>query len=486
MPHALPTNAAFKKTIETKLVRKALAFLAAKRSEYSQYRSLEDLVFAIPDPPTKPWSVLEQQLEIVLSSFRRSLYAHAVFIAGSVLDQILYDKIRNASITDPVDEALRTIRSVGIHKPGLILYPLHSISLLGVGLWEKVTKHKFEIFIEPGGLFIRSQTNSLKETIGFMERAAESMGIKRSVDQDDIEHYARSRPTKWLTNNPLLTVKARTFNNGYYENQRLLILHLERACSLIFMLASLQNGFPVLKNERLFGTGGTNNWQTQDIHHYILLEPRAGNSRRFETACIPMNSRAVELAELSNVNVDINLRAWARRQPIMLRICEALEAIEQGYLKYNILGDGTSTRGRFYRKIMQSLRYFRRSFRFTSGDDDLVSLTIAFEALLTDSYAPGVGSRLQRHAAALLKGNPRKTACVEEIGKIAIARNEVVHTSLRKEEVNLATVREAYTLCLLALIAKADALASKIPNPLELLILGVAAPQDTSPTELAG
>jgi hypothetical protein len=188
MPPLLPNNTVLKKSIETKLVRKALAFLAAKRTDYSQYRSLEDLVFAMPDPQTKPWKVLEQQLEIVLGSFRRTLYSHAVFIGGSVLDQILYDKIRNSDIIDPVGEALRVIRDVGIHKPGLILYPLHSLSLLGVGLWEKITKHKFELFIEEGDLFVGSQTNSLKQTIKFVERAAESMSISRTVDKEDIEH----------------------------------------------------------------------------------------------------------------------------------------------------------------------------------------------------------------------------------------------------------------------------------------------------------
>jgi hypothetical protein len=94
-----------------------------------------------------------------------------------------------------------------------------------------------------------------------------------------MEHYERSRPTKWLTRNPLLVVKARTFSNGDYENHRFITLNLERACSLLFMLASLQNGFPVHRNESLFETGGINNWQTQDIYHFILLEPKVSSGR---------------------------------------------------------------------------------------------------------------------------------------------------------------------------------------------------------------
>jgi hypothetical protein len=228
----------------------------------------------------------------------------------------------------------------------------------------------------------------------------------------------------------------------------------------------------VLKTERLFSTGGTNNWQTQDIYHFLLFEPKAGNGHKFESACVPMNSRSVELAELSNVNVDINLRAWARRHPVMLKVCSTLAQVEREYLKHNILSDGNSVKGKFYRKIMQSLRYFRRSFRFTSGDDDLVNLTIALESLLTDSYAAGVGERLKLHASELLKGHPRKRDCVAEIGNIALARNQVVHTSLRTTDVNLATVREAYTLCLMELVKRARDLPGIAGNPIQQLIVG--------------
>jgi hypothetical protein len=72
----------------------------------------------------------------------------------------------------------------------------------------------------------------------------------------------------------------------------------------------------------------------------------------------------------------------------MQEICTALSTIEEGYLKSNILSSSGGVRHRAFKKIMQSLRYFRRSFRYTSGDDDLVMLTIALECLLTDSYAP--------------------------------------------------------------------------------------------------
>lgn len=472
MATKLPNNKKLKEAIETKAFKTSLAFLTARRAALAPHRSLEDLFWIVDETAPESLKGVEAHLQKVCWAFRRTLYSYSVFIGGSVLDQILYDKIRDATVADPVLAALALIRSVGIHKPGVILYPIHSLGLLGVGLWEKITKGRFELFISDAEVCVRAQTNSLKETIAFVERSADSFGIKRAVPVESMEHYERSRPTKWLTKNPLLAVKAHIFTHEYYENQNFIILQLERACSLLFCLASLQNGFPVLRNESLFSSGRTNNWQTQDIHHFVLLEATAGNNKRFESRCIPMNARAIELAELSSVNVDINLKSWVHRQPLMGKICAALDAIEEGYLKSNILSDKEGVKRRVYKKIMQSLRYFRRSFRYTSGDDDVVMLTIALECLLTDSYAPNGGERIKKRASILLKGHPRKTDCVREIGNIYLARNQVVHTAEREQDVNLDTVREGFTLCLLSLVKRLPLLPRESANPIQFVIEG--------------
>jgi len=468
----LPNNATLKKGIETKTVCASLDFVKARRVALARFRTLEDLFVDPPDPLPKDLEGMENHLEVVCGKFRRTLYSYSVFIGGSVLDQIIYEKLRDASVTDPIGDALSLIRAVGIHKPGLVLYPLHSFGLLSVGLFEKLTPHRYELFVDPGEICVRGQTNSLKETIRFIERASVSMGINRTVPVDSVEHYSRSRPTKWLTKNPLLVLKARSFSGNYYENQRFLMLHLERACSLLFMLASLQHGFPVKKEEHFFSTGAINDWGTQDIFHFILFEPEAKSRNRFDGVCVPMNYDSVELAELSNVNVDINLRNWAYRTPVVKKICDALAVVESGYLRSNILSDGGSVRGRVYRKIMQSLRYFRRSFRPSSGDDDIVMLTIALEVLLTDSYAPQTGERLGERSEALLKGYPRKKECLEKIERIYDARNQVVHTGHQTTEVDLPTVQEAYTICILALIERIPGLPQKSADPMARLILG--------------
>ncbi len=470
MRSKLPSNATLKKRIETKRVQSSLEILISRRDAFAPFHTLEEFFVEPPDPFPANLEAVAHHLGVVCSKFRETLYSYLVFIGGSVLDQLVFEMIRNTEIDDPIGEALHRIRSAGIHKPGAVLYPLHSFGLLSVGLLERLTRSKFELFAAEGELCVRGQTNSIEETIRFVESATARMGIRRKVPVDRIDHYSRSRPTKWLTRNPLLLVKAHTFTGDYYENHCFLMLHLERACSLLFMLHTFENSL-AKKAPHLFSTARVNNWSTLDIHHFILLEAKARSATLFQSKCIPMNYRALELAELSSVNVELNLPSWARRRRLITHICQALSTLENGYLQTNVLGKGKSTKRRLYNKMMTSLRYFRRSFRYTSGEDDVINMTTALEILLTDSYAPNIGERLSERTAVLLKEHSRRRACANAVAAIYNARNEAVHSGIRTVDVDLPTVREAYVRCLIKMVERIPGLPADTPDPMTRLVL---------------
>jgi hypothetical protein len=455
--------------ILTKAVQSSLTFLIGRREALGGFPNLEDLFIEPPDPLPVGLKGVEHHLNVVCGRFRVTLYSHQVFIGGSVLDQLVFDMVRNHEIDDPISEALDAIRSAGIHKPGVVLYPLHSFGLLGVGLLEKLTRNKYELFAAEAELCVRGQTNDLSETIRFIDSAAARLGVRRRGPVELIEHYSRSRPTQWLTRNPLMLVKARTFTGDYYENQRFLMLHLERACSLLFMLHAFQNGLSK-RTPHLFSSSRVNNWNTLDIKHFLLMEPKARSSTLFQCKCIPMNYRAVELAELSSVNVEINLPSWAHRRPLMTQMCQTLAVLEGGFLKTNVLGYGRPSKRRIFQKMMTSLRYFRRSFRYSSGEDDVVNMTIAFEVLLTDFYAPGIGERLSERTADLLYRHKKKNAFAEAVSAIYAARNEAVHSGIRTVDVDMPTVREAYVRCLIKMVEYIPRLPLDEPNPMASLV----------------
>jgi hypothetical protein len=101
----------------------------------------------------------------------------------------------------------------------------------------------------------------------------------------------------------------------------------------------------------------------------------------------------------------------------MTQMCQALSALESGYLQTNVLGIGKPSKKRLFQKMMTSLRYFRRSFRYTSGEDDVINMTIALEVLLTDSYAPGIGERLSERTSILLK-DTRRDECAPMLWRL--------------------------------------------------------------------
>ena len=54
-----------------------------------------------------------------------------------------------------------------------------------------------------------------------------------------------------------------------------------------------------------------------------------------------MNAARLQLAELSDLNADIDPRAWSSPRAVdrLERIRLALNALETGYLKHHVLGD---------------------------------------------------------------------------------------------------------------------------------------------------
>lgn len=68
-----------------------------------------------------------------------------------------------------------------------------------------------------------------------------------------------------------------------------------------------------------------------------------------------MHGSTAELAELSDVNIEIVPQLWLRRKPIIKRIAVALRAAEAGYVKYSIFGKRSSVHSRVYKKLYNAL-----------------------------------------------------------------------------------------------------------------------------------
>lgn len=456
--------------IEDKTVTKALQFLLARREILRPYSDLEGYAFSAPEPLTKELKGFEYHFLVVRNQILRVLRTRELFIGSSVIDDLLFGALRDFAEPLPVRALLKIIQDNGIHKPGFVIYPLHSFGVAGVGILETLGKQRFDLIIPYAGLAVRAQTNSLERTIHFLAEAAKQFGVPRSIPRGSLEHYERMSALRWLTHNPLLVVRVRTFSAGYYENQAFIVIKVKIATSLIFMLSSLESEL-ARKTDAWTDTKRVNNFQTLDIKHYVVFEPRPGSNKAFESRRVPMNVSATELAELTAVPVNITRGSWMRRKRFVRRICSTLAKVEDGYLKAFLHPEDDFAACRTYRKLFSALGYFRRSFRLTSdAGEAYVNLAVAFEILLTDNYAAGVDPRIRRRLRRALKGTKGNRALNLAATQLYRARSEIVHTGRTDRQVDLQKVRQAFIHAFAHVVDRLGTLSPTTENPLEIIL----------------
>lgn len=98
--------------------------------------------------------------------------------------------------------------------------------------------------------------------------------------------------------------------------------------TLIAMLGALQP--PLKRKGRFWSSSQINNWRTVNIHHYITLFDTPEKRGVLDGSCVPMNVDAATLAELSQINVEVNLRALRRRRKQVDTLYAALNAVSSG------------------------------------------------------------------------------------------------------------------------------------------------------------
>jgi hypothetical protein len=467
----LPAISKLKKEIETFEINKSVAFLRSKQPHIERFRDIEDLVYEIDlENPPAALRGLDYHFKKVRTALAKALWSRGLFIGLSVLDDLLFSSIRTAAVSDPISKCLTVIKDNDVHKPGFVLYPIHSLGVNGVGFFEFFTKSRVQLAIASAGILLRAQTNSLDRSAEFLESARNAFSISKKVSRDSIDHYHQSRATKWLTHNPLLAVRVRMFSGTYYENQQFLVIKLKTVTSLLFMMAALQRGYSPKKQDVWGSTRRVNNYQTLDIHHYFVFErPLKGGT--LNTKCVPMSVQPGELSDLSALPIDLAPGLWSKRVHVIDELARWLSRIEASYMDFHVLGNGKGGPAIAFSKIFTSLIYFRRSFK-PRGDvnEQIVNLAVAFEVLLTAEYAKGVGKRLERRIKFSLrgtKGSRRLQAATKNLYK---ARSEVVHRGDTSTGYDLHSGQEAFVYVFLGVIRKVDTVPATTKDPIGAIL----------------
>jgi len=468
-----------KRLIQDKIInsgtKKSIEYLIKNRTVLSKYRDIEDFILrdeewaTQTDEDPKILQGCEYHLSKVRNRFAKELWSRDFYLGISVLDDLLFSSFARSETNEPLIEALDTIRDSGVLRPGLVIYPLHSLGVLGAGLVYSYTSSKIAFFLNNYGLAFTPQTNSMAATTEFLESVVSALGVRKTLPHDLLDHWRRSRSLKWLERNPLLVLKVHSFPGSYYENQFFLVCKLKAATALACMLYALQ---PYSKEHggAFFSSSRTNNWETLDIKHYLLLYPKP--YRRILTGdCIPMNAGQAALAELSEVPVQIDPKFWQRRIPLSGQITDALTKTVTGFASHHLSSNKKAPIGRVYRKLFRSLEFYKKSFRQREDiGESAVLLAVAFELLLTDNYAPGVTNRIVDRMSLLLKGVPGIKSFKKAVEALYSVRSMYVHSGFIDDSLDLKTSRVAFIHAFLTLSNRLTAIPHRTEEPIRYLI----------------
>ncbi|MBD2691417.1 HEPN domain-containing protein [Anabaena catenula] len=417
--------------IITKKVFQSINFLVNKRDIINTISDIDDFIYHIINHPTDDLEALEFHLNRVSLKIAEVLWIREIFISRSVIESLLFSLIKDPHVNDPIEKFLYLIEDYGLHRPGLVIYPIHSFGILGFGYARFFTKSKAYFLLEDAGIAITPQSNSKEVLYSLLEEIPFKMGIQEKVPIDSIEHYTRSRSLRWLTNNPLLFVRVNIFKGGYYENQFLLIIKLKIAKSLILMLSVLGKTSEEFDGMKKFSSSKLNNFETLDIKHYLVFQVGLNNEQNLDGFCVPINVNRSGLAELSSLKIELYPNEWQDKTDILQQVESALRKVESGYISncINFQKNRQETvKSRVYRKIFDSIKYFERSFRDKSEiEDSIVNLAISFECLLTDFYAKGVYKRIIRRARIALESVPNFEIFYTSVDNLYTSRSQIVH-----------------------------------------------------------
>ncbi|MCU1494775.1 MAG: apeA [Acidimicrobiaceae bacterium] len=430
------------------------------------WEGIEDLAVAAYDDqqPDASARAICHHIEVVRGELSRQLWSRQIFVGVSLLDDLLYNCARESS-AEPVLAVLNKLRGSGLNYESLLVFPLQAFGILAAGLLRPLQQASTFVLNEEHRFVLAPQTNSLDRTTELLEQTRLKFGLAKPIDPELIVHWRRSRDARWLENNPLLLVAVANIDGYFYENEFLLLGRIRALTAAIVMLCCMQPQ----ADEReafLFSSSQLNNWETRDIRHYITLTDHRGS--HLTGRAVPIHKRQ-QAGELSELAVELNPRFWNRSQRRASEIYSSVSALYDGYLAHHLGSRRETVRGRTHQKLMEAVDYFRRSH---AGDSDdwrsVVLLATSFEMLLTDRFEYQVAERLKRRTALLLRGVRGTRAYQQAVVDLYYARSKAVHSGVLTQA-DLATARQAFVLCFLAIMRQLPRLPAREQNPMAFL-----------------
>ncbi|MCW2982572.1 MAG: hypothetical protein JWR63_142 [Conexibacter sp.] len=443
-------------------VEKSLNYLIQHRSDLDAFAHPEDLGVAAYEEDRMAVA-LGTNLDAVRNAVLEELWRREIFLGPEVLDQLLFFSLKDPDEPDPLVATLEFLRDRRVTRPGLIIFPLHSIGILRAGLLRGNRKAESQ-FIEPDrGVAVTPQTNVLEHTIDFIDRTRIAFGVRKPIDPELIRHWRRSR-APWLEFNPLLALRLTSQRGSYFDTEPVVLSAVRAATARLAMISTLQAGHPD-RTSRLFSTSSMNNWETLDIHHYIVFADNPAQTGSLEGDCVPIQSRRHRVVELSDLSIEIDPNFKGRRATVA-KIDRSVDLVYHGHLAH-MWRRRRNAQTRTHDRLFAALSYFLRSFH---GDgrswSAAVSLSTAFEMILTDSYSAGATRRLKRRLALVLRGVNGRSQYEAAFATLYSARGDLVHAGTDPTGLDLHLAQQAFVQAFVVLAPRVASLPTRTSRPM--------------------
>jgi hypothetical protein len=96
----------------------------------------------------------------------QALLERQLFVATDVLDALVFKAALDGS-SDIAFDVLERIRDARALRPGMLIFPIHSLGVLAAGLLQPAHA-RMSFFDQKAGLALSPQTNSMQRTFQFL------------------------------------------------------------------------------------------------------------------------------------------------------------------------------------------------------------------------------------------------------------------------------------------------------------------------------
>lgn len=435
----------------TKSIKQSESYLAGKHNQLNLFSSIDALVTDESKLPETDRTAIEHHILNLRAAIARELWSHEIYVGRSILDECVLGAAK-AGGGNIAGRVIADLAQAGAERPGFVLYPMTSFGMEVPVLFQRSSSLRDWVAFPRAGYAVSGQQHSVHAAHQRLGEMAIALGIRHRIAIEDLRHLATH--VTWLTRNPLLLVRLTSHTGDMYENQFVYSLKVRTASSGLLMMHALavEGSGPI---DSFHATSSVNNWETLDIHHYLVGENIPHQSMGLRR--VPMNVSALELARLADVAavISTDVLSTARMKRLSAAIVAALKTVEQGYFRYVNLSSKDKVQKRLYNRFVTALDWYRQSFGSRVNESEaVVAIAVAFETLLTDSYQKGVADRIERRLGICLKGVPGVRTYKDAVLALYHARSEIVHSGSMGQQANLVAAQAAFARCFQMLVAR--------------------------------